>query len=293
MSTVYKLRNRLKQTKYKDEIRNLYMVYRKSLFNQLVTKIQKYCIIYRDKSLLQNEVDLLRKVNSHIYYKDEMYEFSGKHYFMVGLSAINCIDSVLSQVTSYKIKNILDMPSGCGRVLRFLIHRFPNATISSCDIDKDMVDYCITTFKVNGYYSRPDINNLSLNAKFSLIWCGSLVTHLDNEGIKALLDFFYRHMEPGGVLIFSTLGHYGLDRIKNCYEIYKLSKEGSHFMVQSYEKYGYAYLDYPGMKGYGATITSYSWVSEKIREVKGWQLIYFKERNWDNNQDIYGLIKQK
>lgn len=268
------------------------MIYRRIIYNQLVTKIQKYNLIYRDKSLLQHEVALLHKVDSRIYFMDEMYEGNGKHYFKVGLSAINCIDSVLSQLSTYNIHNVLDMPSGCGRVLRFLTQCFPDATISACDVDKNMVDYCVSTFRVKGYYSHSDFNNLYLNANFSLIWCGSLVTHFDNDQINNLLAFFYRHMEPGGVLIFSTHGDHVLDKIKTCYDLYRVSENDVALMVQSYEKYGFAYVDYPGIKGWGNSIISYSWISNKIREIKGFQLIYYKERNWDNNQDIYGLIKQ-
>ncbi len=48
--------------------------------------------------------------------------------------------------------------------------------------------------------------NLSLPHRFDLIWCGSLITHIDEWAAVDLLDFFCRHLADRGVCVFTTLG---------------------------------------------------------------------------------------
>src|SRR4030081_2351056 len=92
-----------------------------------------------DPSLTPGERELLNKVSSKIYYKDGMYNEDGTHYYKVGLSAIQCIDQALAQANLTEVRTILDLPSGSGRVLRFLLARFPDAKITACDIQRGAV----------------------------------------------------------------------------------------------------------------------------------------------------------
>src|SRR5438132_6598087 len=89
---------------------------------------------------------LLAKVDSRISYNDGMYKGDGEHYFRVGLSAIHCIDEALREAQIESVKNILDLPCGYGRVLRFLVHRFPQAHVTACELMPDAVRFCAETF---------------------------------------------------------------------------------------------------------------------------------------------------
>ena len=85
-------------------------------------------------SLEPAELALLAKVESRISQKDEMYAGDGDHYFKVGVSAIDCLDEAQQQAGRTTVKEILDLPCGYGRVLRFLAYRFPRARITACDL---------------------------------------------------------------------------------------------------------------------------------------------------------------
>src|SRR5690242_3904134 len=79
--------------------------------------------LLKSNSLKPNEIDLLSRVASRISPDDGMYAGDGEHYFRVGLSAVECIDEALINARIESVRNILDMPCGFGRVLRFLSQR--------------------------------------------------------------------------------------------------------------------------------------------------------------------------
>lgn len=79
-----------------------------------------------------------------------------EHYFRVGLSALECIESALhiAKKSTDDIKSILDLPCGYGRVLRTLKAAFPGATVTACDISKDGVDFCKNILGAKPLYSK-------------------------------------------------------------------------------------------------------------------------------------------
>ena len=147
---------------------------------------EKLMLEYPQESL---ELNLLKNVKSAISKKDDMYAGNAAHYFKVGLSAIQCIDDSIGNVENPRINNILDMPCGYGRVLRFLCQRFPNANLTGMDIVENGVDFCVDTFGIKGIYSKKKLDLLTLGSKFDLIWCGSLLTHLNAIFAVELLIF--------------------------------------------------------------------------------------------------------
>lgn len=241
----------------------------------------------------QNYIELLRNVSVNISPLDTMHAGNTSHYLNVGLSAIHCIDEVLSNISQEsKIVTILDFPSGHGRVLRFLVHRFPQAQITASEIDKRAVDYCIKHFGVDGAYSQHDLKNLSLGRPYNLIWCGSLITHMNASAISDLLEFFYRHSAPNGILIFTTHGSFWAERIKeNPFDL-KVPRGDAPGLLSSFQQSGFAYMDYPWKDpNYGISLTSPDWIKGQLAKFNDFQIIYFGEHKWDNFQDIYGVIK--
>ena len=155
-------------------------------------RLQKHRLL-SDPSLSETERELLSKVSTRIYYNDGMYDGDGAHYYKVGLSAISCINEAVESARLTAVRSILDFPCGSGRVLRFLVHRFPEAEITACELERGPVEFCVRTFGASPAFSSLNLNEVSLGKKFDLIWCGSLVTHLNETGILALIKLFRRH----------------------------------------------------------------------------------------------------
>lgn len=245
-----------------------------------------------DPSLSSSERELLSKVSSRIYYRDGMYTSNGAHYFQVGLSAIRCIDEALERAGLKDVKTILDLPCGSGRVMRFLVQRFPAAEITACELAADAVKFCARTFGAVPAFSSLDLDDVSLGKTFDLIWCGSLATHLNERGIVALLRLFHRHLAAGGLLIFTTHGDFVQRRIPTKDFDYGLTDEQIERMGIDYPKTGYGFEDYPGEKNYGVSLTSPEWIRARVGELGGLREVYFKERGWDSHQDVFGFVRE-
>jgi SAM-dependent methyltransferase len=245
-----------------------------------------------DPSLSASERELLSKVSSKIYYQDGMYNEDGEHYYRVGLSAIQCIDEALAQDRLRDVSTILDLPCGSGRVLRFLVHRFPDAEITACELASGTVEFCARTFGAQPAFSSLNLDEVSLDKEFDLIWCGSLVTHLNETGIGALLKLFQRHLTKGGLMIFTTHGDFVRRRIPTQDFDYGLTEKQIERIGINYPKTGYGFEDYPGEKDYGVSLTSPEWIRARVRELGGLREVYFKAHGWDDHQDVFGFVRE-
>ena len=252
-------------------------------------QLQKQRLL-QDASLSAGERDLLSKVSTRIYYNDGMYHGDGVHYFKVGLSAISCINEAVENAGLTTVRSILDFPCGSGRVLRFLVQRFPEAEITACELERGPVEFCVRTFGARAAFSSLNLDEVSLGKKFDLIWCGSLVTHLNESGIIALLKLFHRHLAAGGLMIFTTHGDFVPGRIVRREFDYGLTPEQIEKIGIDYPRTGYGFEDYPGEKDYGVSLTSPEWIRARVRELGGLREVLFKERGWDNHQDVFGFV---
>ncbi len=250
-----------------------------------------------DSSLTTPERELLGRVSDRIHFNDGMYTGDGAHYFRVGLSAISCVDEAIRRAGLREVRSVLDLPSGGGRVLRFLVKRFPDAEVTACDLQRDAVDFCARTFGARAFYSVPDFNQLSLGATFDLIWCGSLVTHLNRTDIAALIEFFKRHLSPGALLVFTTMGDYVARRLPTNEFDYGLAEEQIPAVVGEYEQSGFGFAGYPAgsydiSETCGVTLTSPAWIRARVERAGGLREAYFAARGWDEHQDVFGFVRE-
>jgi SAM-dependent methyltransferase len=246
----------------------------------------------RTAVLSSDESRLIREASSRIDPSDLMYLGDFAHYAGVGLSAIRCIDAAMSAAGSGHPRNVLDLPSGGGRVLRLLLPRFPSARIVACDLDKDALAFCRRNFPtVSVMESDADLDALDLGILFDLIWCGSLATHLDAPSVSALLRLFHRHLAPSGLAVFSTHGDFVAERIPRRSEFdYLLTDDQIRSLVAQYPR-GFAYVDYPGSARYGVSLISPEWLRRRIAAIEGLEEVWFKPRGWDDHHDVYGVLR--
>ena len=245
-----------------------------------------------DPALSESERELIKKVSSRIYYGDGMYNEDGVHYYRVGLSAIRCIDEALQAANLKNVRTILDLPCGGGSVLRILVPRFPGSEITACELASGAAEFCSRTFGARSAFSSLNLDEVSLGKEFDLIWCGSLVTHLNETGIAALLKLFRRHLSENGIMIFTTHGDFVARRLPTGDFDYGLTEEQINRIGIDYPKSGYGFEDYPGEKNYGVSLTSPRWIRARGQELGGFREVYFKERGWDNHQDVFGFVRE-
>lgn len=218
---------------------------------------------------------------------DGMFKGNLEHYFGVGSSALRSI--LLGLIAAGRepstVRQLLDLPCGHGRVLRWLPVAFPEAELTACDLLRDGVDFCRTELGAVPAYSREDPTHLELPGRFDLIWCGSLLTHLDEERWHDFLAFFSRHLTPSGVLIFTTHGRLVPLRIARGWD-YGLDVEALRRLLEAFRSKGFGYVAYPGQAGYGISLSSASWTIGTLGAHPELRIISYHEAGWDRHQDV-------
>jgi len=239
--------------------------------------------------------NLNKNINRTISTNDGMYVTGQEaHYFSAGYSAIRNIHIGMTAADLVSPTNILDMACGYGRVLRMLMTYFPEANLTACDIDHNAVNFCAETFGAEKLYSDTDFINISPPKQFDLIWCGSLVTHLDISHWEAFISFCIEHLKKNGLLIFTTHGSYTARMITEYDFFYGLERTDAYKLIDEYMASGFGYCHYPSQSQFGLSITSTAWVASFIRNHTELQLCSVVEMGWDNHQDVYSCCyKQK
>ena len=233
------------------------------------------------------ERTLLDAVDPRISPHDAMYTGDGRHYFSVGLDAIRAIDTAAPAAAPARI---LDLPCGHGRVLRFLKARFPDASITACDLDPDGIAFCADSFGALAAQSSTELEQLELPGPFDLIWCGSLVTHLDEHRNAALLALFERELSPDGVALMTTHGELVAARLRTG-DSYQLEPDDAAAALAAYDATGFGYADYPWSPGYGVSISSRDWIDAAATRA-GLNVTRYEERGWDDHQDVVALRRR-
>jgi 2-polyprenyl-3-methyl-5-hydroxy-6-metoxy-1,4-benzoquinol methylase len=244
----------------------------------------------RTSDLAAADMQLLGRVDSRVHPYEDMYGGDGRHYFSVAVSAIRCIDAALAAAGASAPEAILDMPCGFGRVLRSLVARFPDASVTACDIRPSAVRFCAQRFGAEPVISSAAFEDLSFPQPYDLIWCGSLVTHLAAPQTLAVLDLFARSARRGALIVFTTHGEMVARAIKAGTD-YMLTPEGVSSLGQSYQRSGYGHANYPWEQHYGISVISPQWIRSNVERGTGLREVYFSERGWDSHQDVFGFVK--
>jgi SAM-dependent methyltransferase len=211
-------------------------------------------------------------------------------YFHMGDWAVRCIQAALECVTlsfTIKTETILDLPSGYGRVLRFLRVAYPNAEITACDILKEGVDFCVEQFGAKGVYSSAHPEEIDAQT-YDLIWCGSLLTHMPENEWDPWLTFFEDHLNPGGTVVFTTHGEAYADGLFMLH-----MPPNFRDLHADYLRAGFAFSTNRNMRpdDPGISLSSPEWVLNKLRKRRQMRVTAFMERGWHDAHDVWSVTK--
>lgn len=240
-------------------------------------------------------------VGAQISPEDSMWEDDRDRYFAVGHSALLCVKLAMLAAGKSDVRRVLDFACGHGRVLRTLKAAFPQARLAACDISRAAVDFCAKTFGATPIYSEADPGQIRIQERFDLIWCGSLLTHVNHSRFVRFLKLFRSILSPGGVLLFSTHGRRTSERLRGTEaKYYGLEPRAIGGLLSDYEREGFGYRDHCdeelasiGMKNYGVSVCSPSWVCFQLQKLSGLRLLTYTERGWDDHQDAIACVRNK
>ncbi len=226
------------------------------------------------------------KVDLQITVEDGMVS-SDTHYLSVGASALDSIIAAVSLGGRPDPARILDFGSGAGRVTRWLKAVYPEAHLSCCDLRSQDVSFCHEAFAAEAWISGTDVETLDFRGCYDLIWIGSVLTHLEERVSRRLVDQAMAVLNPGGLLVATTLGRAGR-AIQDKTPIF-LEGAGWDRVKRHHDETGYGYVDYEGQAGYGLSLSSLAWVTTLATRCPGRRLVMMSEQAWDGLQDVFAL----
>ncbi len=215
-----------------------------------------------------------------------------EQYFDLGRRALELVLFSAQLCDKPHYPDILDLPCGYGRVLRWLRAEYHYARITACDLDRSAVDFCAAELGAIPVYSQPDLRALAFTSQFDLIWVGSLLTHLPESQWLTALDCFVQWTRECGVLIFSTHGR--------CYT--SLLARGQKNVTENVDKAalladfartGFAFQPYfeDPTRQYGVSATSPTWLQGVLQRYPDMIMRAYLEEAW-GMQDVVILYRK-
>lgn len=225
------------------------------------------------------EAGLPAPVDPVIHPDDQMYLGDPAHYFSVGLSGLRAARDALAGAEPARI---VDYAGGYGRVLRFLAAGFPAADLTLAEVQPAALAFGRRRFGAEPLQVTTDTAAIPAGPPARLIWCGSLLTHLDEQRFAAVLAWFAQTVEADGVVAASVHGPFAA---RHEWTLKDLGPATRAAVLADFEKTGFGYAPYPGSPGYGVSLTSEERLGE-LAAAAGLALEGVSERAFGAHQDV-------
>jgi SAM-dependent methyltransferase len=214
------------------------------------------------------------------------------HYFHAGADALRLIVAALIVNLRDVPRRILDFPSGSGRVTRHLRAFFPDAEIWACDLDEGHIAFCAKHLGARPQKSVDDLSQLVFEQDFDLVFCGSLLTHLPQEGAIAALNAIVRALGPTGIALVTFQGRHAEHVQRHQWKY--LEDERFAIAERQVRQEAFGFVDYRGEfrtrfeneTPYGIALVRPSWVMRHLEANPHVRILGYAERAWDDHQDV-------
>ena len=205
-------------------------------------------------------------------------------YYLWGLSALEYVETAMCAAEfEGKPRTVLDFACGYGRVARMFRAGLPDAAMTVCDLDAKAIEFCARKFDATPVLGHRVAENTQLIGKFDLIWVGSLFSHLAAPRWDGFLQLLSEHLEPGGVLVFTTLGRMQLAEIRS--GEFQVAIADPEALAVMFDEQGFGYQDYVPTSGYGIAVARPWWVCRQLLRHPELELVMYTERGWFGRQD--------
>jgi SAM-dependent methyltransferase len=214
---------------------------------------------------------------------DGMHKYGPTLYAEAGQTALRMMLIAMLAAGTQRADKILDFACGAGRVLRYLKAGFPDAAITACDVTARDVEFVSETFGVTGIVSDPVPEQIKLDGPYHGIWCGSLLTHVDDDLWVRFLKVMAGQLAQGGVMLFTVYGSYVVDMLRSHENLLSLTPEQADRVVRDYEQAGFGFGAVEGRpeEGFGDCVCSPEWVCARLAEATPkLDLVLYTERAW-------------
>ena len=243
---------------------------------------------------------LLRKNASHlcteISTEDEMFvkAIMPSYENELNISYFKYIESVFRMFDVYhqlveahfenfsKVVNVLDFGSGYGRLTRSLINHLLAKNIWVSDIYSEAMAWQEQMFGVKTIVSVKDPDQFTLDQSFSVVFAGSVFSHLPDALFQRWLKRLYHLTSPDGILVFSVHDEKSLPAGE------RMGKDGIHYLT-------FSESDSLSTDVYGMTYVTDAYIKRSVEQLDPFQHLQFHRfpKALYENQDLYVIVKNK
>jgi hypothetical protein len=171
------------------------------------------------------------------------------------------------------------------------------------DLDADAALFCAAAFRAKPVASRQPLW-LATNAGegHDLLWCGSLLTHFDQQDWVPTIEYLRDRLASGGVLVFTTHGNLSIDvlagdpaavsAIGRWVGDYGMGPRAAELSRMAQES-GFAFSHYGDDAGpFGLSVSAPEWVRRTIGRVPHMELVMHRPHGWFEHQDVWTLVSR-
>ncbi len=178
--------------------------------------------------------------------------------------------------------SLLEFASGYGCVSRHLPAVFPRARILACDIHQAAVDFTAKELGIDAVLSKSAPLELNIGEEFDVVFALSFFSHMPDRTFGLWLHSLFRHVKPGGSLIFTAHGE--RSRTIMAGDSFEFSEGG--FWFQSASEQG----DLDG-EDYGTAMSTTQYVSRLVYRLLRAPIALVITGLWWGHQDLYIVAK--
>jgi len=214
-----------------------------------------------------------------------------EQYFEIGHRALELIEFAANLCAKPHFPNILDFGCGYARVLRWLRPQHHYAEITACELDPAAIEFCSKHWGAYPVQASADVSEIKFDRKFDLIWCGSVLTHLDEKSWLQTLDFLIESANECGVIILTLQGRFFASALANK-QPYIADDVDKTALLAEFKERGFAYQNYFDRHDhdYGISLCSPQWVMAQIEKRTDVIIRSYIEESW-GMQDVLVLYK--
>lgn len=214
-----------------------------------------------------------------------------EQYFEIGHRALELIEFAAKLCAKPHFPNILDFGCGYARVLRWLRPQHHYAEITACELDPAAVEFCAKHWGAHPVQASTKVSEIKFDRQFDLIWCGSVLTHLDEKSWLDTLNFLIDSTQECGVIILTLQGRFFASALANK-QPYIADDVDKNALLAEFKERGFAYQNYFDRHDhdYGISLCSPQWVMAQVEKRTDVIIRSYIEESW-GMQDVLVLYK--
>ncbi|GAB5560382.1 MAG: hypothetical protein SynsKO_20290 [Synoicihabitans sp.] len=214
-----------------------------------------------------------------------------QQYFEIGHRALELVEFAGKLCDKPHFPNILDFGCGYARVLRWLRPQHHYAEITACELDPAAVEFCAKHWGAIPVQASTNVSEIEFDRGYDLVWCGSVLTHLEETAWKQTLDFLIDSTNECGVLVLTLQGRFFASALANK-QPYIADDVDKTALLAEFKERGFAYQNYFDRHDhdYGISLCSPRWVMQQLESRTDVIVRSYIEESW-GMQDVIVLYK--